>query len=249
MNLEWIGYTSEAQETVSNFTQCALFSGGLKKKYMISGKNFSFKLSRACVYGTVELQDQPKFLTVIFRSQVTSCKWISLTKGKLAAQIYVIVHVTVTFFIPLAIAWGTFVHLWLMLKKSAFNSATKYRARTLMYPLRMCAFTAFFLGICWLPNQFFFLLSKFDVTQLDTPVHHVTVVLSMFNSCLNPWIYGATNKKYRNEFKKILCFWKRNGEEHSETDVIGEMTLQNVNRNFLRVNGGRANAVTPPKEL
>ena len=149
---------------------------------------------------------------------------------------------TVTFFIPLTIAWGTFLHLWLIL---AFNTETRHRARPLMHLLRMCALTAFFLGICWLPNQFFFLLSKFEVTQLDTPEHHVTVVLSMFNSCLNPWIYGATNKKYRNEFKKILCFWKRNRVEHSGTDVNSGITLENANDNFLRINGGRNYMVTP----
>ena len=223
---------------MSNSTQCVLFSFRLRAS-SLNCRVLAFK-------ELLNSKTSQIFLLLSFRSQVTYCKWISLTKGKLAAQIYVIVHVTVTFFIPLTIAWGTFLHLWLMLKKSALNSATKYRARPLMYPLRMCAFTAFFLGICWLPNQFFFLLSKFDVTQLDTPVHHVTVVLSMFNSCMNPWIYGATNKKYRNEFKKILFFWKRNRVEHSETNVISEMTLQNVvNRKFSRVNGGRANAVTP----
>lgn len=169
---------------------------------------------------------------------------MSLTKGKLAAQVYVITHVTVTFFIPLSISWVTFLQLWLLLRKSTFHTERKSLSRSLIYPLRMGALTALFLGICWTPNQFYFLLSNFDVTQLDTPIHHVTVVLSMFNSCLNPWIYGATNKKYRNEFRKIIFFWKSNQMEQSETDILG-ITLENTKPR----SGGRRNpSVVPVNE-
>lgn len=166
----------------------------------------------------------------------------------MAAQVYVIVHVTITFFIPLAIALGTFLHLWLISKQSAIHTTRKYRARSLIHPLRMSAMTALFLGICWLPNQCYFLLSKFDVTRLDTPMHHVTVVISMFNSCMNPWIYGATNKKYRNEFKKILCFWKRNQIEHSDTDVTGGMALGNADHKLAKTRGRRTHVVTPAND-
>lgn len=80
-------------------------------------------------------------------------------------------------------------------------------------------------------------------------MHHMTAVLSMFNSCMNPWIYGATNKKYRNEFKKILCFWKRNQIEQSETDITGAgMALENANRKFSRTNGRRNPVVKPANE-
>ena len=177
---------------------------------------------------------------------MTSCKWISLTKGKLAAQIYVTVHVTMTYFIPLSISWGTFLQLWLLLKKSMFRNARDHRSRPLIRPLRMCALAALFLGICWTPNQFYFFLSKFDVTQLDTPAHHVTVVLSMINSCVNPLIYGATNKKYRNEFKKILCFWKRNQIEHSNTDIFRGVALENAKS---RIKGRRNPSAFPVNEV
>ena len=133
---------------------------------------------------------------------------MSLTKGKLAAQVYVIIHVTVTFFIPLSISWVTFLQLWLLLRKSSFHNDRQNRSRSLIYPLRMCALTALFLGICWTPNQFYFLLSKFDVTQLDTPLHHMTVVLSMFNSCLNPWIYGEPTRSMERSLGKLFFFGK-----------------------------------------
>lgn len=85
--------------------------------------------------------------------------------------------------------------------------------------LRMCAITGLFLALCWIPNQFVYVLSKFNITQLDSPLHHATVVLAMFNSCVNPWIYGATNRNYRKKFTRILCFWKKVEVAPEETEI------------------------------
>ena len=41
----------------------------------------------------------------------------------------------------------------------------------------------------------------------------------MFNSCINPWIYGATNRNYRRKFKRIICFWKKVQVSPEETDI------------------------------
>lgn len=88
--------------------------------------------------------------------------------------------------------------------------------------LRMCAITGLFLALCWIPNQFVYMLSKFNITQLDTPLHHATVVLAMFNSCVNPWIYGATNRNYRKKITRIICFWKKMEITPEETNVTGK---------------------------
>ena len=133
-----------------------------------------------------------------------------LMQDELVDQVCTVVYVTITFFIPLAITLGTFVHLRALIKKSRMPDQVRPRMRELSerYFLRMCGVTAIFLGICWIPNQLLYLLSKFGVTELQTPLHHFTIVLSMLNSCVNPWIYGATNKKYRKRFLRILCYWK-----------------------------------------
>lgn len=163
---------------------------------------------------------------LVLKENKPYCKRSEITQGKLAAQIYTVLHVTVTFFIPLFITWATFLDLRMLLKKSpAQNQSHGARNRSERHFLRMCAVTALFLGICWIPNQFIYMLSKFGVTQLDTTLHHVTVVLSMLNSCINPWIYGATNKKYRRDFRRILCFWERTKIHKEETEKNTKLTV------------------------
>lgn len=46
-----------------------------------------------------------------------------------------------------------------------------------------------------------------------------TVVLAMLNSCVNPWIYGATNRNYRKRFTRILCLWKNVEVAPEQTEV------------------------------
>ena len=91
-----------------------------------------------------------------------------------------------------------------------------------------------FLAVCWIPNQFVYLLSKFNITQLDTPLHHATVVLAMFNSCVNPWIYGAANRNYRRKFIKILCFLKKVHVAPEETDITVRERGTRSSRNAVR---------------
>ena len=41
-------------------------------------------------------------------------------------------------------------------------------------------------------------------TKLDTPTHHVTALLAFIASCVNPFIYGLSNKNYRQRYREIL---------------------------------------------
>ena len=148
-----------------------------------------------------------------------SCVWITLIKSKSTTQIFTVVYVTFTFFIPLFISMITFFHLWRVMRRSRDRFSRSNHTKSFKSLLRMCALTGLFLAVCWIPNQFVYVLSKFNITQIDTPLHHATVVLAMFNSCVNPWIYGATNRNYRRKFKRILCFWKRVEVIPEETDI------------------------------
>ena len=146
---------------------------------------------------------------LVMKDGITSCVWITLIENKSTSQIYTVVHVAFTFLIPLSISMITFFHLYRVLRSSNYRLTRRSRPKSFNSLLRMCAITGFFLALCWIPNQFVYVLSKFNITHFDTPLHHATVVLAMFNSCVNPWIYGATNRNYRKKFTKILCFWKK----------------------------------------
>ena len=151
-----------------------------------------------------------------------SCVWITLIKNKFLSQIFTVVYVAFTFFIPLFISMITFFHLYRVMRRSSDRLARSNHTNTFKNLLRMCAITGLFLALCWIPNQFVYVLSKFNITQLDTPLHHATVVFAMFNSCVNPWIYGATNRNYRKRFARILCFWKKVDVAPEETDITGK---------------------------
>lgn len=150
------------------------------------------------------------------------CIWVTLIENQFVSQIYTVAHVAFTFLIPLVISMITFFHLYRVIRRSHYRLARSSRPKSLNSLLRTCAITGLLLALCWVPNQFFYVLSKFNITQFDTPLHHATVVLAMLNSCVNPWIYGATNRNYRKRFKRILSFWKNVEVVPEGTDITAK---------------------------
>lgn len=136
------------------------------------------------------------------------CIWISLTEGTLR-KVVAFVEFMGKFFIPLLATTVFFANLCVRVKKSPALFQTN-QGRAGIRLLRMCSVTALILGVCWFPNQLYYLLFKFDITTMDTPLHHFTVVLCMGNSCVNPIVYCITNKTYRRLFRRLLCPWNTN---------------------------------------
>ena len=130
------------------------------------------------------------------------CIWIVLTEGT-TRMIVAIFEFLCKFFLPLLTASLTMVSLHRRVKTSpALYQSNRGKAGLRL--LRMCMLTTLILGLCWFPNQLYYLLFKYDITQLGTPTHHFTVVLCMFNSCVNPIIYCISNKTYRRHFMLLL---------------------------------------------
>ena len=107
------------------------------------------------------------------------------------------------------------------MRRSRYRHAERSRPKSFNSLLHMCAITAFIilLVICWIPNELFYVLSKFSITQFDTPLHRATVVLAILNSCVNPWINGATNRNYSKRFTRILCFRKNAEVAPEQTNI------------------------------
>ncbi|KAK3737075.1 hypothetical protein QZH41_013877 [Actinostola sp. cb2023] len=155
------------------------------------------------------------------------CSWVPLTRNEQANRSYVIIHSILTFYIPLAVTMAAFIHLFVVIRGQRRHSAMDARhAAPVAQLVRMCFVTSLVLGICWIPNQVVFVLIKFGVTKPDTTLHHVTVILSMLNSCTNPWIYCATSRTYRKGFWGIFCGCRNNVVATFST----EMTLAAANR-------------------
>ncbi|XP_078353148.1 allatostatin-A receptor-like [Oculina patagonica] len=139
------------------------------------------------------------------------CIWISVDYP---IEFVIITYTVVTFFIPTVVMWVTYLHISLSLK-SFPGRHNKRVTLTRFKLLRMCIIVALLLTVCWFPNQLYYALSSYELVKLETPFHHFTIVLSMFNSCTNPMIYCYTNQEYRRGFLSILCplfncfYWRR----------------------------------------
>ena len=129
------------------------------------------------------------------------CIWIAIDYPE---KLIITMYTVVTFFIPTVVMWATYLHIALSLK-SFPGRHNKRVIQTRLRLLRMCIIVALILTVCWFPNQLYYALSSFGLVKLETPFHHFTIVLAMFNSCTNPIIYCYTNQEYRKGFISLLC--------------------------------------------
>ena len=169
------------------------------------------------------------------------CTWIVLTE-ETTRMVVAIFEFLGKFFVPLLTASLTMVSLHRRVKTSpALYQSNRGKAGLCL--LRMCMLTTLILGLCWFPNQLYYLLFKYDITQLGTPMHHFTVVLCMFNSCINPIIYCISNKTYRRYFMLLMCRWCRvnYSVRVSAMELTGRDSFSMRNN---RINSARAEPAT-----
>ena len=167
-----------------------------------------FKRRRVCVYLVIIWITCLLFHSLIpFQMTLDEknlrCRWITSDFPK---ELTVMTLTIVTFFVPNTVTWATYLHISFALKTSpAINKNNARFTRTRFRLLRMCIIVALLLTICWFPNQLYYALSSYDLVRLESPFHHFTIVLAMFNSCTNPVIYWSTNREYRKGFLMLLC--------------------------------------------
>ena len=116
-----------------------------------------------------------------------------------------VVEICIKFLIPATILLVSFTRLYRFMKDSAFLTITRRSSHVALTRVtHMAAITSLVMLLCWFPNQLFYLLFKLNVVQLNTSWHRATVILCMFNSCLNPCIFLLSNKIYRKKAKELL---------------------------------------------
>lgn len=145
------------------------------------------------------------------------CQWLTLIPSKAGRETVAFFEFIFKFILPLLLSLAVFYSLRYHAKTSKVLSQAN-QGKTGRRLLRMTMVTALAVAVCWLPNQVYYLLFKFDITQLDTPLHHFTVVMCMLNSTVNPWIYCLTNKNYRRRFARLLLPWRRFDDESTRSE-------------------------------
>ena len=141
-----------------------------------------------------------KPLRAELKESTLRCSWTEMSYPK---EVFIPTYTTVTFFIPIVITWASFAHLSRVLNKSLAQDNKRFR-NTRKRLTRMSAIVAFLLTACWFPNQVYYTLSAFDITTADSPLLYLTIVLAMFNSCVNPWVYYFTNREYQQGFRSLF---------------------------------------------
>ena len=124
----------------------------------------------------------------------------ALSLGESIEMYFEITEVIVMVLIPILLTWIIFIHIWVHSKTSpAMHNAAGGKLKSKL--LRMCAVTAVFLTISWLPLQINRLIT---LIQTDRRTSTPLQMIAMTNSCVNPWVYYFTNQEYKNAFQKLL---------------------------------------------
>lgn len=114
-----------------------------------------------------------------------------------------VAYSTSTLFVPTAIMWLAFAHIWYSILKSPQVFATR-RGKAKKRLLAMCAATAFMLTINWYPIEIAYILSQFNPATGTKHAHGIVGVVAMSNSMINPVVYCLTNNHYRREFVALF---------------------------------------------
>ena len=167
--------------------------------------------------------------TILFESplEVTEsgrkCVFRELITNLSASRTWVVTYCVVSVLVPFLVTMATYFHLRLAVRKRINrnrNTRVRKRAELEIRLSRMGILVALFMAICFVPNQISYILVRFDVFSLLSPGHNATVVLSMLNSCINPFIYCSSNRAYRREFIRLFCLCRQNRVTISSTDEV-----------------------------
>ena len=63
--------------------------------------------------------------------------------------------------------------------------------------------------LCWIPMWGFTLWKRFSPDTASRIVELSSTFFLFLSSTINPFIYAAKNRAFREEFRKLLCWWKK----------------------------------------
>jgi len=160
--------------------------------YVVSSWVWSFALTSS---GVIEKSYNP--------STDKICEHKAYLPGSLFRPLLGFFQVLMKVFVPCLVMIGLYIHMVINTNKSPVaspESKAKLRGKI----TRMIGSACFILMICFAPNQIFLVFVWAGKAKLDTKLHHVLALLNFISTCVNPFIYGMSNKHYRHHYRKIL---------------------------------------------
>ena len=132
------------------------------------------------------------------------CKWLANWADPLTRKILAVIQVLLRMGFPCFTMLALYAHMLYKTRKPSVASAES-RAKMRGNITRMIAATSAMLIIFLAPSQINFALAMTGASRLDTKFHHVLSLLVFVSSCVNPFIYGLSNKSYQHGFRRFLC--------------------------------------------
>ena len=158
------------------------------------------------------------------------CKWLANWADPLTRKILAVIQVLLRMGFPCVTMLALYAHMLYKTRKPSVASAES-RAKMRGNITRMIAATCTTLIIFLAPSQINFALAMTGASRLDTKFHHVLSLLVFVSSCVNPFIYGLSNKSYQHGFRRFLCPFCNN-------------TVRNTNQLVLNRRGIPADRIT-----
>ena len=197
-------------------------------KYRASISSLKVKVCVLFIWMLSSVTNGPHLTEMGTRDSNTStpCQWKD--KDYQTRQVVAFIEILLKFILPSVILVLVLVSFYRKFHNQNVPSSTRPKSETQL--LRMSAAISFLVLICWSPNQVYYLLYKFDVVKLGTNWHHVTVVLALSTSAINPIIYYVTSTSYRRCLRmmmhKVFSKCKTRRPIHRQA----EMEYHNTNR-------------------
>ena len=132
------------------------------------------------------------------------CKWQFFWGKQPLRAIVGIIQVLLKMALPSFSMLALYAHMLYKTSKSTSASAeSKAKMRGKM--TRMVGAACLVLILCLAPSQTNYALAMAGKVRMDTKLHHALSLLVFISSCVNPFIYGLSNRNYRVGFQRLLC--------------------------------------------
>jgi len=152
------------------------------------------------------------------------CKWLANWADPLTRNILAVIQVLLRMGFPCFTMLALYAHMLYKTRKPSVASAES-RAKMRGNITRMISATSAMLIIFLAPSQINFALAMTGASRLDTKFHHVLSLLVFVSSCVNPFIYGLSNKSYQHGFRRSLCLFCNNTVRNTNQLVLNRREI------------------------
>lgn len=166
--------------------------------------------------------------TVYVPSSQQICQFAQKEVGSMSTMLWNAIQIFLKMLLPCITVICLYIHMIVKTNNSPFASAeskSKLRGKV----TRMVGASSFILIAFFVPNQVFYFLRAAGKVKFDTWLHHFFSLLTFMTLCVNPIVYGMSNKNYQQRYRRLLF-------------ALCPRSLRNSNR-VLAV--GNANLVPP----